>query len=94
MRGRETLRERHERGLCSGQCDNVSPPGTLGAVLSFQCHRLSVPTLNCYGSKLPFCAATDTFRRDLYCESSSHNSNGIEERRRMRAMELRRTQGK
>lgn len=62
----EALGETHERGRCSGQCDNVSPPGTLGAVLSFQFHRLSVPMLNGYVSKLPFCAATATFRRNIY----------------------------
>lgn len=61
------MRERNKRGCVVGSV-RVYHQQTSGATWSFQYHRLPVLTLNCHGSKLTFCAATITFRKELYCD--------------------------
>lgn len=64
--GRGHAREKEKR-LCSGQCESVSPTD-FRCHWSFQHHGLPVLPLNCHGSKWTFCAATITFRKELYCD--------------------------
>lgn len=56
-------------------CHPQGPQVLLG---NFSATGCFVPALNCHGSKLTFCAATVTFRKELYCEYGHHNSYRIE----------------